>query len=87
MQNRQHRPVPHGIQKLIPMPAPRKRTGFGFPVSDDTSHQQLGMVEGRPIGMGQGIAQFTALVDRTGRFRRDMARNTARERKLFEQAL
>src|ERR1041384_2026345 len=37
--------------------------------------------------MRQAITKFAALMNRTGSFRCDVARNAARKRKLFEEAL
>src|SRR5258708_5452774 len=45
----------------------------------------MGVVEHRPKGMRQGVAQFTALVDRARSVLRGMAGDTAGKRKLAEQ--
>ena len=61
--------------------------GFGLAVADDAGDDQIGIVEGRAIGVRKRIAKFAAFVDGTRRFRRHMAGNAAGEGKLFEQPL
>ncbi len=69
------------------MPACRERTGFGFAVAHHARRQKIGVVKDRAERMDQGVTQFSSFVNRTGRFRRDMARNAAGKRELFEQPL
>ena len=45
------------------MPAGRQGAGLRFPVADHTGDDQVGVVEGRAIGMDQGIAELAALMD------------------------
>src|SRR6185312_10206182 len=52
-----------------------------------TGHNQVGIVEGGPKGMGQRVPQFSALMDRARRLGRDMTRNSTGEGKLPKQAL
>ncbi len=54
-------------------------------VTDDAGHDQLRIVEGRTVSVEQRIAQFTALVDRTWSFRRDVARNSVGPGELAEE--
>src|ERR1700689_378714 len=67
--------IARGIEKLVRMPTGGERTGFSFSVTDDATDNQIGVVEGGPIGMGERIAEFAAFMNRTGRFRCDMAWN------------
>jgi hypothetical protein len=69
------------------VPARRERAGLRLAVADDAGNDQVRVVEGRSIGVGNGVAELTSLVDRPGRLRRDMARNAAGKRELSEQAL
>src|SRR5215469_1904296 len=69
------------------MPTRRQRSSFRFAVADDAGNDQIGVVERRSIGVRDGIAEFAALVYRTGRLRRHVARDAAGERELGEQAL
>src|SRR5215475_105289 len=82
----QNRPVPRRIEEFVGMPARRQRSSFRFTVADDAGNDQIGVVECRPIGVRDGIAEFAALVYRTGRLRRHVARDAAGERELGEQA-
>src|SRR5262245_2986431 len=83
----QNRPVPRRIEEFVGMPARRQRSSFRLAVADDAGNDQIGVVEGRSVGVRDGIAEFTALVYRTGRLRRHVARDAAGERELGEQAL
>src|SRR5689334_18129085 len=69
------------------MPARRQRAGLRLAVTDDARNDQVRVVEGRSIGVRNGVAELTSLMDRSGRFRRDMAWNAAGKRELSEQAL
>ena len=69
------------------MPGRRQRSGLGFAVSDHAGDDQVGIVEGRAIGMGEAIAKLAALVDRARGLRRDVAGNAAGETELLEQTL
>ena len=51
MQDRQHRAVARGVEEFVGVPTCRKRTGFGFAVADDAGDDQIGIVEGRAIGV------------------------------------
>src|SRR5262245_34726867 len=68
------------------MPARRQRSSFRFAVADDAGNDQIGVVEGRSVGVRDGIAELAALVYRPGLLRRYVARDAAGERKLGEQA-
>ena len=85
MQDGQHGTVVGRIEKLVRVPAGGERTGFRFPITHDAGDEQIGVIEGRAEGMGQRVAQFAALVNRAGRLGRDVTRNAAGERELFEE--
>ena len=69
------------------MPRRRHRPGLGLAVADNASDDQIGIVERRAVGVGQGVAKLAALVDRARRLGRRVARNAAGEAELLEQAL
>ena len=73
MKDRKHRAVACRIKKFVGMPAGCERAGFGLPVANNAGDDQIGIIEGRAIGMGQRIAEFAAFMNRSRRFRRDMA--------------
>ena len=87
MQDRQHRAVARRIEELVGMPARRERPCLGFAIADDGGHNEIGIIEGCAIGVRKRVAELAALVDRAGRFRRDMARNPAGKRELGEEPL
>src|SRR5271166_4202780 len=69
------------------MPARRQRSGFRLAVTDDTSNDQVGVVEGSSVGVRDGVAELAALVYRTRRLRRHMAWDAPGKRELGEEAL
>src|SRR6202020_3525751 len=75
MKDRKYGAITRGIKELVGMPTGSERTGFSFSVANDATDNQVRVVEGGPIGMGQRISELAAFVDRTGRFRRDMTWN------------
>ena len=85
VQDRQHGTVVRRIQELVRLPARRERAGLGLAIADDAGDDQVRVVERRPVGVRQRVAQLAAFVDRAGRFRRDVARDAARPRELAEQ--
>ena len=87
MQDRQHRAVARRIEKLVRVPARRERPRLRLAVADHAGDDEIRVVEGRAVGVRQRIAEFAALVDRTRRLRRDVARNAAGERELGEEPL
>ena len=87
MQDRQHGAVAHRIEELVGMPARRKRSRLRFAITDDGGHNEVGIVEGRAVGMRKRVAELAAFVDGAGRLRRHMARNPAWKRELGEEPL
>ena len=85
VKNGQYGAVGFGIQELVRMPGCRKRTRLSLTIAHNTSHQQVRVVERRAVCVRQGIAEFAAFVDGTGRFRRHVTWDTAGERELSEQ--
>ncbi len=69
------------------MPAGRQRSRFGLAVAHHTANQQIRIVKHGAGSMDDRVAQFPALVNRTGRLRRDMAGNPSGKRELLEEAL
>jgi hypothetical protein len=85
MEDRQDHAVGDGIEKLVRMPRRRERAGFRFSVANDTGRNEVGVIQYSTEGMAQRVAQLAALVNATGRFRRDVTRDPAGKRKLSEQ--
>src|SRR6516225_5740199 len=87
MQNGKDSSVARRVQKLVGVPARRERSRFRFPIPHDATHEQVRVVESRAIRVRERIAEFTALVNRSGSFRSHVTWNSAREGELFEQFL
>ena len=51
VQDWEHGAVVHGVEELVGVPAGGERAGFGLAVADDTGHEQIGIVEGRAVGV------------------------------------
>ena len=87
VQDRQHRSIAHGIEEFVGVPARRQRPRFSLAVADHAGDDEVGVVEGRAMGVRHRIAELPALVDRARRLRRDVARDAAGKRELGEQPL
>ncbi len=87
VQDRQHGAVAGRVEELVRMPRGGQRPGLRLAVADHTGDHEVRVVQRRAIGMGKGVAELAALVDRAGRLRRHVARDPAREGELPEQAL
>ena len=87
MQDREHGAVVHGIEELVRVPAGGERAGLGLAVADHAGGDQVGVVEHRPVGVREGVAELAPFVDRSRHLGRRVARDAAREGELLEQAL
>ncbi len=87
VQDRKDGPVDARIEELVRVPARGEWPGLGLSVADDACHEEVGVVERRPEGVRQRIAELTALVDRAGSLRRRMARDPAGKRELAKELL
>ncbi len=85
VQDRQHSTVQGGVEELVGVPARGQRSGLGLAVAHHAGHDQIGVVEGGAVGVGEGVAQLAALVDGARRLRGDVARDATGERELLEQ--
>jgi hypothetical protein len=68
VQDRQHRPVADRVEELVAVPARGEGAGFGLAVPDHGEGDQVRVVEDRPVGVGDAVAQLAALVDAAGGF-------------------
>jgi hypothetical protein len=87
MEDRQDDAISHWVQELVGVPARGKRSGFRLAIAHHARNDQVRIVKRGAVGMRDGVAELAALVDRAGRFRRDMARHSAREGELREEIL
>src|SRR5262249_32066166 len=72
-------------QELVRVPARRQWSRLGFPVADNAADEEAGVVECGADSVCERIPQLAALVDRAGRLRSNVARDTARKRELPEE--
>src|SRR3974390_2633592 len=84
MKDRQNRAVRCWVQELIGMPARCQRPGFSLAIADDAGNDQIWVVERRSIGVRNGVAELSALMDGSGRLGCYVAGDATGKRKLFE---
>ena len=85
VQDRQHRPVPGRVEELIRVPAGSQRPGLGLAVADHARHEQVRVVERRPVGVHERVPELAALMDGARRLRRHVRGDAAGEGELPEQ--
>lgn len=85
VQHRQHRAVCPRVEELVRVPRRRQRPGLGLAVAHPAGNDEIGVVEGRAIGVDERVAELAAFVDRARRLWRHMARYPARKGELPEQ--
>ena len=83
--DRQYSPVGDRIQKFVRVPRGSKRSRLGFAIADDTSRDQIRIVEDRSESMAERVAEFATFVNRAWTFGRDVAGDAAGKRELLEQ--
>src|SRR5215831_6989234 len=87
MQDGQDSTVINRIQKFIRVPGGSQRARLRLAVAYHRRNNQIGVIKGCPIGMGQRIAKFTALMNRAWSLGGHMAWDPSRKGELFEQPL
>ncbi len=87
VQNRQHGAITHGVDELVGMPRRRERPCFGLAVTHHAGDDEIGVVKRHAVRVGEAVTEFAALVNRTRRFRRDVAPDMARKGELLEELL
>ena len=68
MENRSTQPSRAGLRNLLPC-QPVARAGLRLAIADDAGDDQVRVVERGPVGVAQGVAEFSALVDAAGSLR------------------
>ena len=81
VQDRQHRAVGARVEEFVGVPAGRQRAGLRLAVADDAGDDQVGIVEGRAVGVDQRVAQLAAFVDRARRLGRRRGSGSRRARR------
>src|SRR5215472_3818778 len=85
MQDRQHGSVANRVQELGDVPGSGQRASFRFSVAYYGGDDQLRIVKRCAAGVRKHVSQFASLMNRTRSFRRAVATDATRERKLFEE--
>ena len=85
VEDRQDGAVGARAEQLVGVPAGRERSGLGLAVADHAGDEQVGIVEGGAVGVGERVAELAALVDRARRLRRRVAGDAAGEGELAEE--
>src|SRR5271157_5635628 len=67
------------------MPGSRQRPGLRLAISNDSSNDQLGIVESGATRVGQHIPKFSALMNGAWRFGSAVAPDASGKRKLLEE--
>ena len=83
----QHGAVGDGVDELVALPGGGQGAGLGLTVAHHTGGNQVGVVHHRAEGVGQGVAQLTALVDGAGGLGAHVAGDAAGEGELAEEPL
>ncbi len=86
VEDRQDGAVVDGVEELVRVPGGGERPGLGLAVADDAGDEEIRVVEGGAVGVGEGVAQFPALVDRAGDVGGDVAGDATGEGELLEEA-
>src|SRR5262245_4289955 len=87
MEDGEHAPVAGRVEELVAVPAGRERSGLGLAVTDDARDDQVRVIERGAVGVRQRVAELAALVNRSGRLRRHVARDAAGKAELLEEQL
>jgi hypothetical protein len=75
------------MEELVGVPARGQGPRLRLPVADHAGHDEVGIVEGGPVGVGQGVAELPALVDGAGGLGRRVAGDAPGEGELLEEPL
>src|SRR5258705_13397183 len=67
------------------MPTRGQRPAFGFAISDHATYDQIGVIESSSISVRDGIPEFSAFMNRSRSFRRNVAGNSTGKRELLEE--
>jgi hypothetical protein len=81
----EHRAVARGVEKADPFPRALQRPRLRLPVTDHGGDYEVGVIEGRTEGVGEDVAELSALVDRAGGGHADVAGHAAGCRELAEE--
>src|SRR5215217_1011067 len=76
-----------GLRKLMDFQEPSSGPGLGLAIADDSSDEEVRVVEGSTEGVGEDVAELTALVDRAWGGHAHVARHPTGGRESPEKPL
>ncbi len=85
VEDRQDGPVVDRVEELVRVPGRGERPRLRLAVADHAGDEEVRVVEGGAVGVGEGVAEFAALVDGAGGLGCDVAGHAAGEGELLEQ--
>ncbi len=85
VQDRQDGAVADRVEELVRVPGSGQRPGLRLAVTNHTGDEQVRVVEGGAVGVGEAVAQLPALVNRARRLGSDVAGHPTREGELLEE--
>ena len=74
-----------GLRNLLACQEVAKGAGLGFAVLDAAGDEEVGVVEGSSIGVGEGVAELAAFVDGAGSLGGAVAADASGEGELLEE--
>ena len=77
--------VGDGVEEFVGVPGGGEGAGLGFAVADAAGDEEVGVVEGGSVGVGEGVAELAALVDGAGGLGGAVAADAAGEGELLEE--
>src|SRR5581483_7375933 len=76
VQYRQHRAIGYRVEKFVGMPGRSQGTGFGLSIPHRACDDEVGIIKGGSIRMGDRVAELPSFIDGAGGFGGDMAGDT-----------
>src|SRR6516164_4838325 len=87
VQDGQHGPICDRVEELVAVPARGQRPRLCFAITHHHERYQVWSFVDSPVSVRGAVAQFTSLMDASGRFRRGVATDSPGERELFKEPL
>ena len=87
VQDGQDGAVARRVEELVRVPGGGQWSRLRLAVPHHAGHDEVGVVEGHAVGVGEAVTELAALVDGAGRLGGDVAADVAGERELLEELL
>src|SRR5579864_2246027 len=85
MKNRKNGSVAGGIEELVDVPGCGERPGFRFAIANNGRNDQFWIVKRRTAGMRENVPEFSAFMNRSGRFWSAVTPDSSGKRELMEE--